>query len=705
MMSRPIVQTMQVTGNQGATLQSFKNTATIGAGSVSQLPLDVAVRGIRAGFERIAAGLAQRPLPVVARPQPGRAAVAGQIHEEKKTVSNPAARTCQASSPPVGPGDNGGKAAKPTPVSIADIRGRGYNSPMTNKSVQTKPVIVTAVSKWGMWVQDINAQTDPDCSSGIFVYTQGQPDVHIGDRIVIVQARVVLFPSDQLTKANPQAKGQAGKAQLGFARWVVQRIGHKLPPAVLIGKGGRMPPAKIMKSRATGSDIHNPKTPFNPAKDAMAFYTSLRDMRVKIANPVVVGPVSYGRVSVAIDNGEGIANRTLAGGVLLTPDGPNTQVITLDLSGLPKDTLSSLAMGDRILGEVEGVLDYSFGEFRLRVTKEFKVEKVPQTRPSVPDLPKGKNIMRVMQANLENMNFKDAERMEHFAEMIAQAAPDMCSFQEVQSDYDFDPDGVMESEKTMNLLSKMVYEKTGIRYQWAYVPPEDSQDGGKKGGNIRNVFFYNPARFRVRMRQGDATDKSVLVRRGKKLFLTKNTSRIEPKDEAYAHSRKPVVFEYDFIVTDQKGRKTYQRFLHVNIHSISKRGEDGAWGRQQPPVYRSETKRKKQHKPIVDFIRGALNLDADQNIILSGDGNAYPWEESVRLFTDAGMHHLAEEQLPPGDVYSYYFNGGFFLYDYLMASPALANRAKVAIWHRHSLFSPQDSDHDVVLAAIDFNEG
>lgn len=34
----------------------------------------------------------------------------------------------------------------------------------------------------------------------------------------------------------------------------------------------------------------------------------------------------------------------------------------------------------------------------------------------------------------------------------------------------------------------------GPRYQWRYIAPTDNQDGGEPGGNIRQVFLFNPKR-------------------------------------------------------------------------------------------------------------------------------------------------------------------------------------------------------------------
>ena len=46
----------------------------------------------------------------------------------------------------------------------------------------------------------------------------------------------------------------------------------------------------------------------------------------------------------------------------------------------------------------------------------------------------------------------------------------------------------------------------GPRYEWRGIDPEDKADGGQPGGNIRNVFLFNPDRVEANDRPGgDAT--------------------------------------------------------------------------------------------------------------------------------------------------------------------------------------------------------
>ncbi|MBI2500750.1 MAG: hypothetical protein HYW02_04665 [Deltaproteobacteria bacterium] len=88
------------------------------------------------------------------------------------------------------------------------------------------------------------------------------------------------------------------------------------------------------------------------------------------------------------------------------------------------------------------------------------------------------------------------------------------------------------------------------------------------------------------------------------------------------------------------------------------------------------------------------------SFIVGGDFNAYAWEESVRLFTKAGLVDLAEHYLPPGANYTYFYDGigHYHSFDHLLTSSSLAREAQIEILHINAGLSKQFSDHDVKIA-------
>ena len=78
--------------------------------------------------------------------------------------------------------------------------------------------------------------------------------------------------------------------------------GNPLPPTIVLGTGGRIPPNTVIEDDATG-DVETSGV-FDPAADGIDFYESLEAMRVQVNNPVAVGPrTSFGEIFVLADDG------------------------------------------------------------------------------------------------------------------------------------------------------------------------------------------------------------------------------------------------------------------------------------------------------------------------------------------------------------------------------------------------------------------
>jgi hypothetical protein len=99
--------------------------------------------------------------------------------------------------------------------------------------------------------------------------------------------------------------------------------------------------------------------------DGIDFYESLEGMRVQINNAVAVGPTAKsGEIPVIGDLGANATTRTARGGIVVALDDFNPERILLDNALTP---LPQVNVGDRF-ARVEGILDYSFGNFKLLVT-------------------------------------------------------------------------------------------------------------------------------------------------------------------------------------------------------------------------------------------------------------------------------------------------------------------------------------------------
>lgn len=572
--------------------------------------------------------------------------------------------------------------------SISDINGDAFVSPHQDKKVQKIKGVVTgldATRKFkGFYIQEITSGK-PEPQSGMYVFTyKDAPRVQVGDEVE-VDGQIVTYQPD------PR---ELSKTQISFAEY--RSVGRTdLPEAIVIGENGLMPPKDIYASQAPGGDVENPSAPFRPDQDALAFYKSLQNMRVTVQNPLVIGVSKRGMIAVALDGGKHLRSRTESGLALLPEDGVNTDVVTLDLRNSPQVFESlNVQPGDRIVGDVTGIMDYAFGQFRVRVTDPIEIERGNLQRRTETTLVGDDEHFTVANFNVENLYPASRERILELAKIIVNnlKSPDVIAMQEVQDHNGPDSGGGTSGEETLKAISDAIYELTGVRYYLGVeIAPQNGQDGGQPGGNIRVAYLYRPDRIQLKI-HGDAkfNDKAQLEFKNGELQLNKNPVRIDPRNPAYDHSRKPLAIEYKF---------NGQKVIQVNLHSSSKRGDDSLWGRYQPAGLDSTRKRVEQHKAVEAFIQGALTLNQEANLIVGGDLNSYAWEESVKVFTDAGLVHLAQEKGAPGDLYSYFYDGigHYHLFDYILASSNLAKNAEVEIIHLNSGFKDQFSDHDLVV--------
>ncbi len=138
----------------------------------------------------------------------------------------------------------------------------------------------------------------------------------------------------------------------------------------MIGKGGRVPPGEVIDNDSTG-DAETSGV-FDPAEDGLDFYESFESMRVQVNKARVVGPTNaFGEIPVVGDSGERASIQTTRGGLVIRSDDFNPERIHLDDRLLLPASLPLLDVGDRFKTPVVGILDYSFGNFKLDVSEPF----------------------------------------------------------------------------------------------------------------------------------------------------------------------------------------------------------------------------------------------------------------------------------------------------------------------------------------------
>jgi predicted extracellular nuclease len=581
----------------------------------------------------------------------------------------------------------------PPPVSIRDIQGTQHISPLVGTTVNNVAGIVTAVRSNGFYLQDPNPDNDEATSEGIFVFRgSSSSKPNIGDS-VLVTGRVDEFRSSG--RENDLSVTQINATVTGSGFTVVS-TGNALPAAIILGEGGRIPPNQIIDNDAVDGNVENPATPFEPTQDGIDFYESLEGMRVGINNAVAVDPTSdFGEIPVLAGNGANTGERTSRGGIKVRAGDFNPERIIIDDVIVANEP--QVNVGDRFSGTIEGVIDYSFSNFKFLNTSSLNATSGGLEKETTA-LQGDEDRLTVAAFNVENLSPNDSsEKFANLANRIVNnlGAPDILSLEEIQDNNGATNDSVVNADQTLQTLISAIAAAGGPTYEFRQINPVDDADGGQPGGNIRVGFLYNPNRvgFIDRPSGGSTTDTTV-VSTPNGTELSASPGRIIDTDlsdgDAFANSRKPLVGEFLF-----NGNKVFVIGNHFN----SKGGDQPLFGRFQPPTLTTEAQRLQQAREVRNFVNEILAVEPNTNLIVAGDLNDFEFSEPLSILTNGGLTNLIDN-LESGDRYTYNFEGNAQVLDHILVSNNLnANAApKIDAVHINSEFADQDSDHDPLVA-------
>ena len=579
-------------------------------------------------------------------------------------------------------------ASRQPPVRIRDIQGAAHISKMNGVAVSGVVGVITAQSASGFFMQDTAPDDDPRTSEGIFVLAPSASYVAVGYRITVggtvMEAR---------GGTNAETNANLSVTQINMSSIALVSIGNALPAPIVIGAGGRRPPANIIEDDARGNVESGGE--FDPDTDGLDFYESLEGMRVQMRDAVAVGPsftLRRGAKEVAVvgDRGGAAGVRTPRGGVVVRADDFNPERIIL--SGVPTD-LPDLDVGDSFSGPVEGVLDYSFGNFKLHITRRLPAvsrgglarETATAAKP---------NQLAVASFNVENLDPGDsAEKFQRLADIIVKnlRSPDLVAIEEIQDNNGATNDAVVDASETFARLIAGIKAAGGPAYSFRSINPVDDQDGGETGGNIRVGFLFRTDRglkFTDRPGGGPAISTTV-VKEGNAPRLSSSPGRIEATNPAFNQTRRPLAGEFTF---------NGHRLFVVANHLSSKGGDQPLFGRFQPPVLQSERKRHQQAQLVNAFVRSILAVDRNANVIVLGDLNDFEFSTTLRTLAGNVLRNLFET-LPQGERYTYVFDGNSQALDHILVSGRLfAALVKFDVVHINAEFVDQSSDHDPPVA-------
>ncbi|MFS0517623.1 endonuclease [Nostoc sp. UIC 10607] len=317
------------------------------------------------------------------------------------------------------------------------------------------------------------------------------------------------------------------------------------------------------------------------------------------------------------------------------------------------------------------------------------IAQLPTPLPSVTErettsLKNSQDVLTVATFNVENLDPKD-RRFENIAKIILNNlnAPDVISLIEVQDNNGPINDDVVNANQTYQKLIAALENIGSPAYDFVDIAPSDDQDGGEPGGNIRVGFLFRPSRITLAQlpRRGGSLDAVAITQGSNGLDLSLNPGRIDPTNNAFDQSRKPLAAE--FIFNDQK------LFIIAN-HFVSKLGGSP-----------NDAQRVKQAQIVNKFVAQLLEVDPQAKVIVLGDLNDLP--DSLPLKTLKGniLENLTV-RLPLSDQFTYKFRGNPQLIDHLLVSENLSRVAQpeIDIVHVNVGFSRPVSDHDPVIAAF-----
>ncbi|WP_304045769.1 lamin tail domain-containing protein [Jatrophihabitans endophyticus] len=590
---------------------------------------------------------------------------------------------------PQNSGLGGGGTPTPGPLQIHDIQGDSFVSPQDGNAVTNVPGVVTALrtsSSDGFWMQDTTPDDDPATSEGIFVYTGSKPTVAPGDSVLVsgtVSDYYALAGGESLSTTSSLSVTEITKPTV-----TTLSTGNPLPAPVVLG------PSTVPDRYAPdlgGGNIE--KTPIQPNRSALDYYESIEGMRAEVDDARVVGPTdSYNETYVTTKPNQ---DRTYRGGAELlgenkTPSG-RLEIVPLTGSDL------GLNVGDVLTGATIGPIDWSlYGGYTL----EASTVGTPQSNNLPPVVAKHGRAKQLSIAtyNVENLSPQDpASKFAALGRGVVTnlSSPDIVALEEIQDNSGATDDGTVAAGTTIRTLIKAISAAGGPAYSYRQINPVNDKDGGEPGGNIRNVFLFNPKRVGFVHTGSAAVDRStkgttVVAKHGQPT-LSLSPGRLDPTNAVWASSRKPLVAQFRF-----RGKVV----TVIGDHFDAKLGDQNADGRFQYPAQSSATQRAGQASVEHAFVQKILRVNRSAPVVVLGDLNDYQFSPALKILRTgtaggSGTSILDDliTGLPKNQQYTYVYDGVSQVLDHILVTSAIHD-VDYQVVHVNAEYSDQVSDHD-----------
>ncbi|KAL8996514.1 MAG: hypothetical protein Q9169_003981 [Polycauliona sp. 2 TL-2023] len=593
-------------------------------------------------------------------------------------------------------------------ITVAEITGDRYLSPLSRSSFTNLTGLVTAKGPNGLWIRSTDPDNNERTSESVYVFSRtAGANLTAGDIIRLDGSVTEYRTSDDylyLTEVTTPRNVQ-----------LLSR-GNSVKPVVLgtrtsgiIGDKDVSPPTEQYSGLDNGdvfgvpnnvSRVSQVNPQLDPIKYGIDFWESLSGELVAIQGVTALGRPANRFGDQWVYGDWPVTGLNSRGGLTVTDRDSNPETIIV---GSPLDGTSNpntTKLGDS-LTDITGIVQYNFGFYSILplTAPTVKSSRSPALPPAVTIKSKGRcNALSVADYNIENFtpgNSRIPLVADHIATYLN--APSIVFLQEIQDDSGPTNNGVVDANLTLSGLTQALKERTGIPYDFVDVDPVNNADGGQPGGNIRNAYIFNPNHVRLyKPNPGSSTDANAVLPGPSLRF---NPGRIDAPP-VFTSSRKPLVAQWETL--DGKGN-----FFTVNVHWTSKGGSTSLQGDPRPPVNGGIENRNAQANVTGSFIAEILAQDKNAAIIAAGDFNEFATVEPLEMFVQiSGLRDMDEVAgVEETERYTYTFGSSQQQLDHMYVSPSIAKFVgKKDYEHVHvNTWAAEEevaSDHDPTVASL-----
>lgn len=135
---------------------------------------------------------------------------------------------------------------------------------------------------------------------------------------------------------------------------------------------------------------------------------------------------------------------------------------------------------------------------------------------------------------------------------------------------------------------------------------------GEPGGNIRPALLWRKDRLSLTadIPSGNGTEANSVTSVNGKARLTLNPGRIDPSNDAWKDSRKPLVAQFDLLDNTT--------IFVIGVHFASKGGSTAPYQNPQAPANSGVEQRIAQAQTVLDFVKRITAMQNDAKILVMG---------------------------------------------------------------------------------------